>query len=133
MIGLVLGLLTFFFTDTGHFGGDIVNALGVVETVYYVFLFISGSIAAFMFLIINGACLTSMTSSTAEKVGMSIAGVTLSSFVVGMMLFKIVVQLMLVNWLLTDIDVMSDDLSTKQIFGLLFLTILAFFNRGHSE
>lgn len=130
---LILGVLTFFFTSTGHFGGDIVNALGNVETWYYVVFYILGSLAVVMFLIINGVCLTSMASSAAEKVGMSIAGVTLSSFFVGVMLFKIIVQLMLVNWLIADIDVMSDDLTTKQIFGLLFLIVLAFFKSGSSS
>lgn len=125
MIGLVLGMMTYFFTETGHFGGDIVAALSMVESWYYVCLFIIGVIAALVFVGVNLAFVSQKVTSKAEQVGWTIAGVTVSSILAGIILFRVVVMLLITQWLIGDINVLSDDLTNKQLLAIIFLICLA--------
>ncbi len=133
MIGIVLGLLTYFFVHTGHFGGDVLKALSVVETWYWVCFYLWAACCVLVGLVSVGALANEFGEGVVQKFAGVVTGSAFGIFITVLLMFKVVIQLFLVNGLIDSINPMSDDLTTKEIFGLAFLVGLSLFHRSSSS
>jgi len=133
MIGVVLGLITYFFTSTGFFGGDILKSLSVVETWYWVCFWLWAAVCTLIGLVSAGAIASEFKDKLVNQFVGILTGGAFGVFIAAILMFRIIIQLVLVNGLIDSIDPVSDDLTTKQIFGLVLLLIVSLVHRRSSE
>ena len=75
MIGLFLGLITYFVSNTGYFGGDILKALSVVETWYWVCFYLWAACCVLVGLVSAGV----LANEFGEGVVTQLAGILTGS------------------------------------------------------
>lgn len=130
MIGVVLGLMTYFISNTGHFGGDILKALSVVETWYWIVFYIWAGCCVLVSLVAAGALANEFGEGVVRQFAGIVTGSTFGIFLAILLMFKVVVQLFIVNGLTDSIDPMSDNLTSKEIFGLVLLFFISLLHRS---
>jgi|694.fasta_scaffold51886_7 uncharacterized membrane protein len=132
MFGLIIATISFIIADSEHFGGDMIYALSILKNWYYfnfgLLLIIASVVAAFIYISI----MPQQIASKLELVGSYLAKTTVSLVVICLIMARILIQIMLVNWLITDINPMVDDLNTKQILATLLLCLLAIYPNSNN-
>jgi hypothetical protein len=131
MIGIAIGIIAYLFASTGAFGGDLIYALDAMENWYWIVLVLVSILAIIVFLVFSGMG-AAMGADVAGKVGGftgAAAGSILGVISALAMLAKSIIMLVIVTWLIGNIDPTAanfDALSTKQVVGLVGLLILIF-------
>ena len=130
MIGLAFALIGYFFASTGYFGGDIVYALDVMENWYWIVLVLISLVSILIVCVFTFAG-TAVGASVSRNVG-GFAGMFFGAgfgILAGVaMLFRTILQLWLISWLMGSIDPHAasfDALTTNQLIGLAGLVLLA--------
>lgn len=132
MIALIIFFIGFLVASTGYLGGDLIYALDVVENWFLVVFVCASLIAGFVVLLFMCAG-TALVSRMSRLGGVwTFTGLAAGSFmgfvVAGLMLLKIGIQLILVYWLMGDLNpelTHFDDISIKQTFAFVILLILS--------
>ena len=133
MIGLLIAVLTYItFASTGYLGGDIIYALDVLENWYWFIAIIVSIIVLLIvvfFMVVGGAAFHSTLKSKLGAWSGILSGGLFGFFISSLIFLKIIVQLWITTWLISNIDPLLIDINhmpDKQVVALSILTLLAF-------
>ena len=131
MIGIVIGAIAYLIASTGTLGGDVVYALDVMENWYWIVLVFASILAIIVGLVFTGmfgAAGASVAGGVGGFLGVG-AGGLLGVLAGALMVMKTVIQLVIVTWLMNNLNqaaVNMDAISTQHLLGLGALLVLAF-------
>jgi hypothetical protein len=133
MIGLLIGLVALFVSGAATFGGDLIYALGVMETWYQIILGVLGVIV--VIIVVLASIGGGMKGVKYGKIGALFGTFLTGAFgmLIGVLIvFTIGIQLYIVDWLIGSIDPAITSfagLTAKQMIGLVGLIIIPIIQR----
>ena len=130
MIGLAFALIGYLFASTGYLGGDLIYALDVMENWYWIVLVLVSivSIIIVLFFTLGGVAVGASVSRNVGGIAGMFFGAGFGILTGAAVLFRTILQLWLINWLMGSIDPHAaslDVLTTNQWIGLAGLVLLA--------